>query len=171
MTLVTHLASICDKKLYHIGYKTAKLILFCTLSGIILAGCTSLNQANRKLKRANRLIAQAEQLGVKWHSDTVFQKIPVYIDSVRVDSIFTSRQGDTVYLEKERLKIKYVRLPGDSVYIDGKCDSLTKIVDVPISVTKEIKTGLGVLTVVQWSVLALIIGLVAGAVIVWIRKG
>jgi hypothetical protein len=126
---------------------------------IVLSSCAS-NKANRKLKRANRLIGEAEQLGVKWKSDTIFKTIPVFIESVKYDSIFTSRQGDTVYLEKERLKIKYVRLPGDSVYIEGKCDSLTKIVEVPISVTKEIKTGLGVLTVVQWSILALLIGAV-----------
>lgn len=106
------------------------------------------------------MIAQAEQLGVKWRSDTVYKKIPVYIDSVRVDSIFTAKLGDTVYLEKERLKIKYVKMAGDSVYIEGKCDSVTVIKEVPISVTKEIKTGLGVLTVVKWSVLALLVGAV-----------
>ena len=126
---------------------------------IVLSSCAS-NKANRKLKRANRLIGEAEQLGVKWKSDTIFKTIPVFIESVKYDSIFTSRQGDTVYLEKERLKIKYVRLPGDSVYIEGKCDSVTVIKEVPISVTKEIKTGLGVLTVVQWSILALLIGAV-----------
>jgi hypothetical protein len=136
---------------------------------IVLSSCAS-NKANRKLKRANRLIGEAEQLGVKWKSDTIFKTIPVFIESVKYDSIFTSRQGDTIFIEKERLKIKYVRLPGDSVYIEGKCDSVTVIKEVPISVTKEIKTGLGVLTVVQWSVLALIVGFFAGAIIVWIRK-
>jgi len=136
---------------------------------MLFTGCAS-NKANRKLKRANKLIAQAEQLGVKWHSDTVFQKIPIYIDSVRVDSIFTTKPGDTVYLQKDRLKIKYIRLAGDSVYIEGKCDSVTVIKEVPFIVNKEIKTGLGVLTVVQWSVLALIIGFVAGAVIKWFKR-
>ncbi len=130
---------------------------------IILSSCAS-NKANRKLKRANRLIAQAEQLGAKVHADTVYKKIPVYIDSVRVDSIFTAKPGDTVYMEKDRLKIKYIRLAGDSVYIEGKCDSVTVIKEVPISVTKEIKTGLGVLTVVQWSVLALIVGAILARV-------
>ena len=131
---------------------------------IVLSSCAS-NKANRKLKRANRLIGEAEQLGVKWKSDTIFKTIPVFIESVKYDSIFTSRQGDTVYLEKERLKIKYVRLPGDSVYIEGKCDSVTVIKEVPISLTKEIKTGLGVLTVVQWSVLALLIGAVLARIL------
>lgn len=131
---------------------------------IILSSCAS-NKANRKLKRANKLIAQAEQLGVKWKSDTIFKTIPVFIESVKYDSIFTSLQGDTVYLEKDRLKIKYVRLPGDSVFIEGRCEADTVKIEVPISVTKTVTTGLGVLTVVQWSVLALIIGAVLARIL------
>jgi hypothetical protein len=134
-------------------------ILSCILLAIFFTGCAS-NKANRKLKRANRLIAQAEQLGAVWQTDTVFKEIPVFIPQVRTDSIFVTTEGDTVYIEKDRLKIKFVDLPGDSVFIEGKCDSLTKIVEVPITVTKEIKTGLSVLVVVQWSILALIIGAV-----------
>jgi hypothetical protein len=126
---------------------------------LLFTGCAS-NKANRKLKRAEKLIAQAEQLGVKWQTDTVFKKIPVFIPQVRTDTIFTSSLGDTVVIQKERLQIKYVRLPGDSVFIEGKCDSLTVIKEVPVTVTKEIKTGLSVMVVVQWSILALIIGAV-----------
>jgi hypothetical protein len=133
--------------------------LSCILLVLFFTGCAS-NKANRKLKRAEKLIAQAEQLGVKWHTDTVFKEIPVFIPQVRTDTIFTSSVGDTVVIQKERLQIKYVRLPGDSVFIDGKCDSLTVIKEVPVTVTKEIKTGLSVLVVVQWSILALIIGAV-----------
>lgn len=124
---------------------------------LILCSCAS-NKANRKLKRAERLTNEAIALGAEVSPDTVYKEIPVFIPQVRVDSIFTSRVGDTVYLEKERLKIKYVRLPGDSVFIEGKCDSLTVIKEVPITVTKEITTGITLLTVVQWVVLALIVG-------------
>ena len=142
------------------------IILMKYLSGysliflIILSGCSLINQANRKLKRAEKLINQAEQLGVKWHSDTVLQKIPVYIDSVVVDSIFTSIVGDTVYMERERLKVKYVRLKGDSIFIRGECLADTVKIQVPVTVTKEIKTGLSALVVVQWSILALLVGAV-----------
>jgi len=124
---------------------------------LILCSCAS-NKANRKLKRAERLTNEAIALGAKVQADTVYKEIPVFIPQVRVDSIFTSKVGDTVYLEKERLKIKYIKLAGDSVYIEGKCEADTVKIEVPISVTKEIKTGLGVLTVVQWSILALIVG-------------
>lgn len=126
---------------------------------LILCSCAS-NKANRKLKRAERLTNEAIALGSKVTADTVYKEIPVFIPQVMVDSIFTSKVGDTVYLEKERLKIKYVRLPGDSVFIEGKCEADTVKIQVPITINKEIKTGLGVLTVVQWSILALLIGAV-----------
>lgn len=126
---------------------------------IFFTGCAS-NKANRKLKRAERLTQQAIELGAKVTPDTVYKKIPVFINSVRVDSIFVTQAGDTVRLEIDRLKIKFVDLPGDSVFIEGKCDSLTVIKEVPIMVTKEIKTGLRTLVVVQWSLLALIVGAV-----------
>jgi hypothetical protein len=131
--------------------------LSCILLVLFFTGCAS-NKANRKLKRANRLIAQAEQLGVKAKPDTVYKEIPVFIPQVSTDSIFVTTEGDTVYIENDRLKIKFIDLPGDSVFIEGKCDSLTKIVEVPVTVTKTVKTGLSVLVVVQWSILALIIG-------------
>jgi hypothetical protein len=135
---------------------------------LLFTGCAS-NKANRKLKRANRLIAQAEQLGVKWHTDTVYKEIPVFIPQVRTDSIFVTTEGDTVYIQKDRLRITFIDLPGDSVFIEGKCDSLTKIVEVPVTVTKEIKTGKSVLEVVQVAVLVGLICLIIGLLIYWIH--
>jgi len=110
------------------------------------------------LKKAERALKKAEQLGAKVGVYTVYKERLVFVDSIRVDSIFKTKVGDTVYLTKDRLKVKYVRLPGDSVFIEGKCEADTIKINVPISVTKEIKSGLSVLVVVQWSILALIIG-------------
>jgi len=126
---------------------------------ILLTSCVS-NKINRKLKRAERLTNEAIALGAKIQSDTIYSERLVFVDSIRVDSIFTAKVGDTVYLTKDRLKVKYVRLPGDSVFIEGKCEADTIKIEVPISVNKEIKSGLSVLVVVQWSILALIIGAV-----------
>jgi hypothetical protein len=126
---------------------------------VLLLGCAS-NKANRKLKRAERLTAQAIELGAKVTPDTVYKWRTVFIDSVRVDSIFTSVVGDTVYLERERLKVKYVRLKGDSIFIRGECLADTVKIQVPVTVTKNIKTGISVLIVVQWSILAMIVGVV-----------
>lgn len=97
------------------------------------------NKAMRKLRKAEKLIKQAEQLGSKWSQDTVYKEIPFIVDSVRVDSVFVAKQGDTVVIEKERLKLRYVKLPGDSVFIEAECKADTVYKSVPVSVTKTIE--------------------------------
>lgn len=101
---------------------------------MILCSCG----AAGKLKRAEKLISKAEAMGATWHVDTVYKEVPYYIDSVRVDSVFISKVGDTVVIEKDRLKLKYVRLPGDSVYIEAKCEADTVYQKVPVIVNKTI---------------------------------
>ena len=128
---------------------------------IFFTGCAS-NKANRKLKRANRLIGEAEQLGVKWHSDTVKTKFKfegakaslnwnVVLnrkESTRDRPVF---KDTTIFINKIKVQTK------DSlVYIE--CPEVEG--EVATAINKEIKTGLGVLTVVQWSVLALLVGAV-----------
>jgi hypothetical protein len=142
--------------------------LSCILLVLFFTGCAS-NKANRKLKRAERLTQQAIALGAVITADTVYKEIPVFIPQVRVDSIFVSEVGDTVVIQKERLQIRYVKLPGDSIYIEGKCDSLTKIVEVPITVTKTVTSGLSVLDVVRWSLMAFIIAFILGYLVKVLR--
>jgi hypothetical protein len=91
-----------------------------------------------KLTRAKKLIAKAEKEGATWTRDTVFVDTPVFIEEVKRDSIFFSLPGDTVRIEKDRLRVTYVRLPGDSVYIEGKCLPDTVKVSVPVTVTNTI---------------------------------
>lgn len=102
------------------------------------------------LKKAERALKKAEQLGAKVGSDTVYVERTVFVDSVRVDSVFTSKVGDTVYLTKDRLKVKYVKLPGDSVFIEGKCEADTIRIQVPVTVTKNIESGYGVWDILKW---------------------
>lgn len=102
---------------------------------LILCSCS----ANNKLRRAERLIAKAESMGATWRIDTVYKEIPYYVDSVRVDSIFVAKVGDTVVIEKDRLHIKYVRVSPDSVYIQGECEADTVYQKVPVIVNKKIE--------------------------------
>lgn len=129
---------------------------------LLLSGCSLTNQANRKLKRANKLIAQAEQLGVKWHSDTIKTKFKFEGAKASFNwNMVLNRKEST----RDRLVIKDTVLYINKIKVE-KRDSLIYIEcpevvgEVATAITKEIKTGLGVLTVVQWSVLALLIGAV-----------
>jgi len=133
---------------------------------IVLSSCAS-NKANRKLKRANKLIAQAEQLGAKWHSDTVKTKF-------KFEGAKASFNWNVVLNRKESTRDRVV-LKDTVLYINKikveKRDSLIYIEcpevegEVATAINKEIKTGLGILTVVQWSVLALLIGAVLARIL------
>lgn len=111
-------------------------IIICLL---IVQSCGPAAKATRKLRRAERLIIQAEALGATWKQDTVFRLVPVEVKSVKTDTVFSSHPGDTVVVEKERLRVKYVKMPGDSVYIEGECKADTVYKQVPVVVNKSIK--------------------------------
>src|SRR5688572_2315997 len=108
-------------------------LLFCCF--IVMMSCGPA----AKLRRAERLISKAEELGAKWRVDSVVTDMPVPIESVRVDTIITTKVGDTVRIEKERLKLKYVRLPGDTIVIMAECAADTIKVKVTKTINKTIE--------------------------------
>lgn len=81
-------------------------------------------------------LKQAIRKGSEISSDTVTKRVAVFIPQVVKDTIFESRPGDTVRIEKERLRIKYVSLPGDSVYIHGESRADTIVREIPVTVTQ-----------------------------------
>jgi len=107
------------------------LVLFIML----MSGCS----ARWHLKRAQHHINKAEQKGASIDSDTVFIEKEVFVPEIKTDTVFESQPGDTVTIEKEKLTIKYVKLPGDKVYIEGKVKSDTVIVKVPHQVVTNIE--------------------------------
>jgi hypothetical protein len=120
-------------------------LLTSFLFWLILLGVIACSPAS-KLRRAEKLIAKAEQQGAVWSRDTVFVDTPVFIEEVKRDSIFFSLPGDTVRIEKDRLRVTYVRLPGDSVYIEGKCLPDTVKVSYPVTITNTIESE----SVIKW---------------------
>lgn len=100
-----------------------------------------MSSCSDKLTRAKKLIAKAESEGAVWTHDTVFVDHPVFIEEVKRDSIFFSLPGDTVRIEKDRLRVTYVRLPGDSVFIEGECQADTVKIQVPVAIDNSIEGG------------------------------
>jgi len=92
-----------------------------------------------KLRRAEKLIKQAELQGGVWSSDTVWREVPVITRETRVDTAFVSLPGDTVTIIKDALQVKYVRLRGDTVFIDAKCESDTVLIRTPVNVYRTIE--------------------------------
>ena len=60
------------------------------------------------------------------------------------DCILVSQPGDTVTLVKDRLTVKYVRLRGDTVFIEAECAADTVIKKVPVTVVKTITAKGGI---------------------------
>lgn len=129
----------------------------------ILFYCTSCGPA-AKLRRAERLIAKAESQGASWHSDTLWRTIEIPVPEVKTDTVFESVEGDTVLIEKDRLQIKYVRLAGEKVYIEGKCKQDTIRENVYYKITKTIKAE----SWLKWWYIA--IAFLLGGFIVWVTR-
>lgn len=113
-----------------------------------------------KLRRAERLISKAEEKGATWRVDTVYKEVPLIVSQVKKDTVFESLPGDTVVIEKERLRVKYVKLPGDSVFIEGECKADTVYKEVPVTVTKTIEAKGGINW--YWLVVVALAGLLIG---------
>ena len=109
------------------------------------------------LKKAERALKKAEQLGADVSADTIYKEHTVIRTETLIDSIFTTRQGDTIRIYKDLLKIKYVRLAGDSVFIEGKCEADTVKIKVPYQVIKEIKSGHSNWDVIKWCLIVLVV--------------
>lgn len=131
-----------------------KLTFF--LLSILLSSCGPAYH----LKRAQAHLKIAEQKGAKVDRDTVYKTVEVIRPEIKTDTVFASIPGDTVRITKDRLSIKYVKLPGDSVFIEGKCDPDTVKISVPYTVTTTIKAE----SKIKWWYL--IIALLAGGALV-----
>lgn len=101
---------------------------------LLLSGCS----ANWHLNQAKRHERAAMIKGAVIQTDTVWVESPVYVKEIVQDTLLLTTQGDTIYIERDRLKIKFVDLPGDSVFIEGKCEADTVVVKVPVKVEKVI---------------------------------
>ena len=111
------------------------------------------------LKQAEKHIRKAQIKGGSWSADTIYVKDTVFVRSIRVDSILTIKQGDSVVLYKDRLHVVIRRLAGDSIFVTGECEADTIIRRVPVTVIREIKAKGGIGW--QWILVVLILGAIA----------
>lgn len=96
-----------------------RLALFAL--AVALVGCSP-------QKRLNRLLMKYPEL-----RDTVviYDTVEAIVEYVKADTVFRDH-FDTVTLTKDRLRVKYVRMPGDTVYLSGEC--LSDTIRVPYRV-------------------------------------
>ena len=108
---------------------------------IVLSSCSFEGKMEKKLRKAERKI---EKLTIKYpqllQKDTLYDTISIITKEIKMDTSFIDVPGDTAFIYKDKLKIKYVRV-NDSVYIEGKCesDTVTQFIKIPFEriVVKE----------------------------------
>lgn len=109
--------------------------LLLGLCVLILTSCGPSWHLRQAIKHERKAIA----LGAAVTADTVFIDKEVIVPEIRLDSFVVVKLGDTIRLEKEKLKIKLVKMPGDTVFIDAACLPDTVKVTVPVTVEKKVE--------------------------------
>lgn len=127
---------------------------------LFLTSCGS----SHYLRKAERAIKKAEELGATWHVDSIVTEIPVPVESVRVDTVLQVKVGDTVVIQKDRLKTIIRRIPGDTIVIMTECEADTIKVKVTKTITKTIapKKGYSLWELIILAIAALAVGFAAG---------
>lgn len=92
---------------------------------ILLASCSPEKHLARFLHRHPGLVK----------TDTVWVKDTVTVFGTRTDTIIKIWQKDTVIIKKDQLTIKYFMRNDSTVYLEGKCDTVTIIREVPVTVS------------------------------------
>lgn len=127
---------------------------------LILSSCGP----GAKLRRAEKLITKAEQLGAQWRVDTTYQIIEVPVVHVELDTVVVTEPNDTIYLEKDRLKVEIIRR-ADTIRVAAECLPDTIKVEVPVRIERDIVAPKPYWTwwkVAGVSLILLIVGLVVG---------
>jgi hypothetical protein len=108
--------------------KTLLIALIC----LSFASCSIESRTKRKISRAERKI---EKLTIKYpqllKQDTIHEKIEIITPAVKLDTIHRIIYGDTVYMDKDRLKVKYV-IQNDTLLLSAECESDTIIKEISI---------------------------------------
>ena len=109
--------------------KTLLIALIC----LSFASCSIESRTKRKIRRAERKI---EKITIKYpqllKQDTIHEKIEIITPAVKLDTIHRVVHGDTVYLDKDKLRIKYI-IQNDTILLSAECksDTIYKEISIP----------------------------------------
>ena len=132
---------------------------------LILLSCDFDSRLIRKKKRAEKKIYKLTQKYPDLlKTDTIKKEVKVVVSEVKTDTTFLASKADTVYLDKERLHIKYVKI-GDTIRLIGQCDADTIIKEVKVPYEKVViqkpSFWSRIWTNLKWILILLSIGLIA----------
>lgn len=145
-----------------------KNLLKYTVLFVILSGCGP----SFYLKKAERALNKAEQLGAKVTADTVYKNIEVITPKIEFDTVLRQVNfRDTITVTKDnvitRLKINTVT---KEIFVHTECPPDTVRIKVPIIVNKEIKAGATTWDLVIGGIVMAIVFFAVGYVVRWVKK-
>lgn len=137
---------------------------FTPSTWIILALLVSACGPSHYLKKAERALKKAEQLGADVSSDTVYVTREIITPKIEFDTVFRQVDfRDTITVEKEkvvtRVKINTIT---KEIFVSTECPSDTVRIQVPISVSREISAGYTLWELIILAIAALAVGFVVG---------
>lgn len=98
--------------------------LLSLLSLLFLFSCSPEKRIANILRRNPSLVK----------SDTIWKYDTVHIAGTHKDSTFHFYQHDTVLLKKDNMSIKYYLNHDSTVFLQGKCDPIIKVIRIPVQV-------------------------------------
>lgn len=125
---------------------------------VLMVGC------NPERKLARLLMKYPELRDTVVIHDTV----EAFVEYVHHDTTFVPVPGDTVYLEKGRLRVKYVRLAGDTVFLNGEC--LPDTVRVPVAYEVPVIQPIRTVKDVPWWMWVIVVASILLALIAQLRN-
>jgi len=110
--------------------------IFIILIAVLFVGCVVPNNYPRAKWKVDRIVDKWPEV---LENDTTIIHDTTIVPETEVDTVFKAAKHDTVIIEKERLKIRFVRGKRDSFYITGECksDTIIKKVKVPVYTIEE----------------------------------
>ena len=122
--------------------------------------CAALAGCNPERKLARLLMKYPELRDTVFIHDTV----EAVVEYVHHDTTFVPVPGDTVTIQKDRLRVKYVRMAGDTVWIGGEC--LPDTIRVPVAYEVPVIQPIRTVKDIPWQFWLLVAGLVVALVLV-----
>lgn len=92
---------------------------------ILSVSCTPQKRLNRLISKHPNLIAYIDTI----RDTTIF-------NTIKIDSIFMARPGDTIVIELERLRTEFIRMGIDTFKIQTQKQADTIIKQIPVPVVK-----------------------------------
>jgi len=113
-----------------------KPTLYILLAALLLSGC----KLTKEERRMNRATKKLEKLTAKYpelvRTDTI--RDTLHTNRVHIDTTFVW-QSDTVEVYRDNLRVRIVRLPGNSILIDAECDTVFVPVQVPCDTIQPVR--------------------------------